>query len=237
MERNIIIDKYLNDQLTAEEKKEFDHLMASDTLFKNEVETAQLLADGIRLSHLSSKMKMLQSIERTEDIKPKNNIRTLNFKKLALAASFALMASISFWLVFQNSSNSLYDEYYQVIPATEIERAQANLEDNFIKGIELYNSMKYADALEYFELSKGPYPRASFYQGISQMELKQFKSAITSFKSYLNSNDSNPLPANYYIGLCYLQLNDHTQAKQYLSLVSEKEATFYSNAQELILLL
>jgi len=230
MDKQLLINKYVQGTLTAEEERELDLLRTEDSTVESEIDELENLSNGIRLNHLEDKMKMLKKL----DERAKGRIIPLfDSRALSLAASFVILVAAGLWFYNQqNSPYALYNEYYEILPAREISRGNQVIQKDFLDAVTIYNQRDFkaaATALENIDV-----PRAAFYRGISLMELKQFQKAIEAFNIYSKNEDPNPLPSHYYIGLCYLKLKDMENAIRFFERVKESDTYYFDKAEALL---
>lgn len=225
-------DKYLrgelNENLIKELQKSGESLSDLDGL-----------KEGIRLSHLSSKLDMLKDFE--ADLSAKKTTKVVSMKKnnlmrYSIAASLAVLLGVGLWMFQTNITNTdqLYTDYYASIPAIDSGLRNEGKNENDLKAAyDLYNSQDYVNA-EKSLADLSDYPRANFYRGISLMELQNYEEAILAFEKYNELNDDPTMPSYYYLALCHLKLGDLELSKANLKQVNSENEEYYQKAQNLL---
>jgi TolA-binding protein len=229
-----LLDKYLSGRITSEE---LEDLRASG----ENLEDLDALKSGIRLSALEGKLDMLKEFEvqmqEDETSGAKIIAQTWRFLKnrrsiLSLAAGFALLiAAIS--LFKYNNKADLYADNYAFYPALGISRGVEEV-SNYEKALSTYNAKQFEAAIA--ELTAfSDINDSFFFLALSFMQMEQFPEAIVNLELYLKKSvdDEFKLPANYYLGLIYLKLENIERAIKYLSKV-QKGSYGYDNAQRIL---
>ena len=231
MDKDLLLEKYLLNSLDSAEREEFDQLMDQDEEFRKEVLTQERLVKGIRFNHLEDKMNMLKNLEEASTKKEKKGriVNLLLDRRLAIAASITVIVAVGIWVFQGGGSSDLYNEYYTFLPATEVVRGD---ESGFGSALSSYNAKNFEEAEK--ALNNFSEVRAIFYRAICLMELGHYSQAAGLFQNYIDQNDNEPLPAEYYLGLCYVKLDDIEKAKEALNSVSESETYYFNRAQELV---
>jgi hypothetical protein len=230
MDKETLINTYFEKLLTAEEQKLFDSLMESDTDFAQEVAFQKNLKKAIILNEREALKKKLASFEnRKPEAQP--------FKIGYAAASILLICGLGFYFS-QNSSTSVYNEFYQTYPnvvaptvrgenGTDI-KAEAFFEydnGNYEKSLALFS--------EIYEAEKDDY--ALFYRALSQMELQKTTEAIVTFKQFdLSKNNAFTPFVKWYLALAYLKEDQKENAMPLLKSLSETENPQQEMALKLI---
>ena len=229
------IDRYLRGENISTANEDFS---------QSELEELTILREGIRLSALQEKSLMLKELEKeiaSNDApvslnQSKGRIMNLN-QVMAIAASLTLLIAAGLWVV-NNSGDSpddLYASYYTKVPgiSESIRSTDPTQQSTYDKAIADYNTQDYDDALN--GLNAVNEPEALFYKGIIQMELRNYDSAIESLREYIKVSGVNgDYPAHYYIGLCYLKLDEIDNSKASLREVKQSNTEYYSKAQDLL---
>ncbi len=104
----------------------------------------------------------------------------------------------------------------------------------FYRGLELYTDKNYQEAAKMFDKSLEKQmdamvaARAVFWKGETEYVLGDYKSALMSYKQFLDSSEAPKTPeyknANYNIGYACFKLKDYEQAANYFQKQTEKGA-------------
>lgn len=215
MDKEILLIKYFEKQLSAEERIRLNELVQTDPDFAADFAFRKQLQVAL---HKNERAALKQVLERHEAGAKRVVFSTRN---IAIAASFLVIAAISVFLYLEkNTKEKLYTQYYSAYPniIMPITRGGVNdLIDSTKKAAFIaYEAQHYAEAKMLFD-NMSTYPNAAyayFYSGICAMENGSFNEAVKKFSQYLNTNNKWQLAddAMWYQALCYLQLENNDAA-------------------------
>ena len=236
-DKEILIEKYFEGQLSANEKQLFDETFKNDGDFKTTFEFEQNVKDGIHLLERNSLKKMLKGFEE----KPQTKI--IPFRNwLWLGAAAMLVMGISLWLFLGNQANSeeLYMSYYQTYPnvVAPIVRGESTPQDEKQKAFEAYEQEKYPIAQtlfhQIFEKTKEEY--ALFYESQSYFASGETQKGIDLLENFKFTDDKYPFKTQqqWYLALGYLKLKEVEKAKKYLQMLVIYENIQKENARKLL---
>lgn len=219
-----LIERYLSQQLSDQESKEFEKRLENDNELKKAKEDTESLISGI---HYASKKELYQKLQLLDKAMPPYEPEGKVVKWYTNPMAWGVAASISLviigWIFFLNPASQdqddLFAQHFEVYPniiAPTVRGAEA---DTAIKkqAYYLYDLGQYQEAIEELsELSKEEDNGAvMLYLGISYLSLNDNENAIRSFEQYRQSQFETFLPqANWYLGLTYLRIGDRNQAKK-----------------------
>lgn len=228
-DKEILIEKYFEGQLSETEKQVFDEALKNDADFKATFTFEKEVKDGIHLNERKALKNMLRSFEE----KPKAKV--FSFRNWVwLGAAAVLVIGFFIWLPFGNQPNSdeLYLSYYQAYPnvVAPIVRGE-NIQDEKNKAFEAYEQEKFEISQtlfhEIFKKTKDEY--AVFYEAQSYFALGETQKGIQLLENSNFSDGKYPFKTqqNWYLALGYLKLKDFEKAKQNLNAL-----TIYDNPQQ-----
>lgn len=230
MDKETLIHHYFEKSLSAEEQKQFDLLLQTDVDFAQEVAFQKNVKKAITLNERSDLKKKLQSFEAS---KPK----VKSFKIWYAAASIVLLCGMGFYFT-QNSTSTIYDDYYQSYPNVVAPTVRSEMkEDSKSEAFFEYDNGNYEKSLELFskiyDLEKDDY--ALFYKALSLMELKKTKEAIAIFNLFdLNKNNAFTPFVKWYLALSYIKENQKEKAIPLLKSLAETENQQQEMAKKLL---
>ncbi|TDP03936.1 tetratricopeptide repeat protein [Flavobacterium sp. 245] len=233
-ERYILFDQYLEGELTAEQKNDFEKQLAEDAQFASEFETfksVQLQLQnkfGIEEERKEFKENLNQIAEDYFNKKPK--VIGLKPWYLAVAASVAVLFGLFF---FNYNQNPVFADYNHPEQASFAERGS---EDGPLKNAEKeFNAKRFSLAIPFFEevLAKGKTPEIQYYYGISLLEQSQFLKAEAVFNELKSGNSVYKEKAIWYLALSKLKQRDYKSCKEILQTISQD----YEDYDEVQLLL
>ncbi|MBU8891263.1 MAG: hypothetical protein KOO66_00680 [Bacteroidales bacterium] len=199
-----LIEKYLMNDMSVGEQKEFERLLSTDTDLKKEFLLRKEINDAILEDDI---IDLRNSLEEITEKDKKHNLYlfTQNRRKfLSIAATIIILISISasFLFPFRKSSNQLFLSYYNAYPALTNIRSSENSNEseiNLKKAFSFYENSDYIQASDYF------------------------------FK-VLNM-DSNNSMAQFYLSVCEFENNNLIVSEEYLmDLILKKDHIFWEQA-------
>jgi len=203
-----------------------------DPQFKEQFEINKSLLEGIEY-HFDKQLK--QSFKDRE-IKLKKRRLSL---VMSVAASFLIIAVLSYWMWDINSGNSdvflkYYKPYYNVVD--EPKRDSVLLPDD-VSAFKLYDKGEFPKAIGALRgaLTKNPHDaQASFYLGLSYLAVNQLDSAVL----YLNKSYQGEIEfsehAQWYLGLAYLKSGRTEEAKKVFKEISNTTGAYRDRAESIL---
>ncbi|OSY88937.1 hypothetical protein WH52_04540 [Tenacibaculum holothuriorum] len=216
-----LIDKYFEDSLSAEEKKEFDSLLSNDSEFQKEFQYQKDVQFAIKSNERERLKKELQNLENTTITTKRKGFSR---KWLAAASVIILLASFSYLLLVKESMMSnqeLYNTYYtpyeNVIHPLVRDDNSSLTNDAFLA----YETNNYTRAVSLFtEAYKETKTNdLLLYKGISLLETKNTEEAIHTFNNYLETNPKYKTQTFWYLALANLNSDNKPEAKKWLEKV------------------
>jgi hypothetical protein len=234
MDKDLLLDKYFEGNLSEEEKHKFNELLSNDSDFKAEFEFQKKAKVAVSLSERKKLKSQLNDIENS--LKQKNN----NKIWLSIAASILIFLSLGSIFVWNSSAknDNLYADFYETFPNIEAPTTRGESTLNVkSKAFFAYDSKEYKKAKELFseiyKAEKTDY--AIFYIGLSEMELNEHKKAINTFSLFEGDAHNNfYYYVKWYKSLCYLKENDMENCKKLLIEVANNTNPFQSKSKELL---
>lgn len=180
-----------------------------------------------------------------EHIRKDDTNRSKKSSWVGIAASIALLVSLSLLYFFQNhkslTAEEIYNRYYSAYPAFAVVRgAELSLVDEnpwqaALKQYEAGNFRKAYTAFQMAEFSMKNKNLAKLYEGICLMELHEYGDAAVQFRQILSSG--NKLLYNqacWYLALCRLKQQRISEAVTLLKQIDPDGNTFYLRAKQLL---
>lgn len=180
-----------------------------------------------------------------EHIRKDENNHSRKSSWIGIAASIALLLSLSLIYYFQNhkrlTSEEIYNKYFSVYPAFAVVRGTVNSqvdENPWQTALHQYEAGNFRRAYNAFhmaELSMNNKNLARLYKGICLMELQEFGDAAMQFQEILSSG--NKLLFNqacWYLALCRIKQQRNSDAITLLKQIDPDGNTFYLKALQLL---
>ncbi|MCB0445210.1 MAG: tetratricopeptide repeat protein [Gelidibacter sp.] len=222
------VERYHNNTMPANERKTFEAQLQNDTNFKAQVADIKTLLLGIETQALKEQLDSFHNeLSKTSTIiKPKPNVRFLNFKKVAVAAILILSLGAFWW--FSSSTNSkLYANYFTPDPGLPTTMGTT---DNyaFFDAMVNYKQGDYKTAISKWkklELNDPKNDTINYFLGVAYLADKNTDKAIT----YLNKTVKVPesvftKDAYFYLGLAFLKSEKTDKAKEAFQKSSSKKS-------------
>ena len=233
-ERYILFENYLSNELSAEEKANFEKQLAEDP----ELASAFEIFKDLNL-HLGNKFgnqeelkafkKNLKSISKEHFKTKKPKVVAFKPWQYAIAASVAILVGL---FVFQNINPS-FDDYNNPEMATFIERGDVN--ENLKLAQDAFNAQKYKTAIPYFEavLKENKSPEIQYFYAVSLLEDNQFQKAETNLSELKTGASIYKDKGTWYLALSKLKQEDYKSCKEILQTIPD-DFEDYDQVQELL---
>ena len=233
-ERYILFENYLSNELSAEEKTNFEKQLSEDPELASAFEIFKELNLHLEnkfgnANELKAFKKNLKSISK-EHFKTKKP-KAVAFKpwQYAIAASIAILVGL---FVFQNINPS-FDDYSNPEMATFIERGEVN--ENLKLAQDAFNAKKYKAAIPHFEavLKVNKSPEIKYFYAVSLLEDNQFQKAETNLSELKSGTSIYKNKATWYLALSKLKQKDYDSCKEILLTIPD-DFEDYDQVQELL---
>lgn len=233
-EHYILFDQYLANELSPEEKENFEQQLSND----------QELADSFDIfkdlnSHLKNKFgnenelidfkKNLKSISKAHFKTKKSKVVSFKPWQYAIAASVALL----FGLFFFQNINPNFEDYNNPENAYFTERGNAN--ENLKLAQDAFNAKNYKEAISYFEtiLTENKSPEVQYFYAVSLLENNQFQKAETNLIALKSGTSIYKNKAIWYLALSKLKQKEYESCKNILLTIPE-DFEDYEQVQQLL---
>ena len=240
-----LIDRKLNQEMTDEEKTNFDELLANDNNINDEFLLHAEIDEAIAEADVINLRQNLNSIHESAQNNKSNSVVRSIFRtklhRIAAAAFFLVLIFGSISIYFMHDTNTVSNEnlfriYYQPDAALLI-RGQSE-DKMLIEGFQKYENRDYSGALNMFnrilETDSDNMP-VQFYAGLSNIETGKYQNALKPFNHIINNNRNLYVEkAKWYAGLCYLKLNDNEKAHKIFKEISASNSTYKYKAKNLL---
>jgi tetratricopeptide (TPR) repeat protein len=235
-----LIERYLDNELSADEKARFERRLGSEAGLAEEVHLQRQLREGLRASGRSRLLGLLADEDRRMDEyhPPAQVIRfdDATRQRFYWAAAAILLLLIPLYLILGpgRRDDKLFAAYFKPYQGVSVQAG-----DPLAQAMQEYRQHDYAQALPILErlLGEGSAEDTTlFFKGNASLALEQTPGAISSFRQIL-TNPKHPFyqEAQWYLALAYLQDGSEDEAKTQLQSVA-KDSTHphYGEATELL---
>ncbi|GEQ86192.1 hypothetical protein ULMS_17000 [Patiriisocius marinistellae] len=256
-EEHILIDSFLNSELTQNEQKLFLKRMEQSAEFNEHVNFEKQLRETLNINDWSfahniehtevktyvelfssSKTKALEStlekIMQDKEIPTKRNF----YPWYGIAA--LLVLSLSVFSIFNTGSSTqeLYAQFYNPSELPSLIVRGALDEDNYNKVQQLFEEENFTETILFTEelLATTSKNRATLmlFQGISFTETKQYSNAIETYNNLIESNLLDAEKGYWFKALTYLKSEDTQKAKNTLRSIIQNNFYNHVKAKELL---
>lgn len=232
--------RFLQGKMNADEATAFQQNLETDPQFREEFDFNKDLLESMRIHYKSVLKGKLQNLEDSEETPAPKKTKQRSFWQISsIAAAIALLFVIGYALLFNRAdTESVFDQYYSpyynVLDGTE--RSVGN--ENTDLAMRLYDQQRYEEALLVFEEAITQNPQNTgllFYKAISHLSLEQPDSAIATLNHIVNQPDNQfQEPAQWYLGLSYLQKGNTEKAKTQFETIESSNNSYSDRARNIL---
>lgn len=232
------LEKYLKDELTESERDQFEEDLENDPELAEALSLQQDLMMGIKMhfdDRLKEEFKKIDLEAEKTGSGGKTQMRTL-WKWAASAAVGLTLVGVFYFMNAQDRNQRLFATYYSDFPNI-IERMQRDTESPIEQAFVYFQNEEWQEAIEAFAALQAEQPGIfypQFYQALSLLNLDRPADAIPLFNAVVRSTDTRFTdPAQWYLSLAYLKLDDEDQAIGILESIDDT-SPYASDAEELL---
>ncbi|MEM7105656.1 MAG: hypothetical protein AAF502_21135 [Bacteroidota bacterium] len=221
MDKEELIQDYLANRLSEEDKVLVDNLLKTDREFQKLYASHLELSMAFRISSEKALKKQLQELDAsmtTESLD--NNIKKSNFgllRRLAIAAIFILGVFIG--IDQFRADNDVFDSYYEICPNTylPITRGETNTGKEY-EVFKAYENGYYATAETNFEeiLRSKNDLNIRFYYAMTLLNQDKYDLALAELKTLTDQTYDYQIESLWYAALIQIKKQDYNVAKEYL---------------------
>lgn len=233
-EAYIRFENYLNNEMSEEERLDFESELRDNSQFKESFELYKETTAFVKQKFSPETMafkKNLESISEGYFAEGKKKAKVISIKPWHYAAAASVLLLLGTW-IFNKDSMPEYSDYSQHENAAFVERSTND--ENLKNAQDFFNQKKYAEAVASFEeIRNADNPEYQYFYAIALIETNHFKKAETILESIRQGNSVYKNKATWYMALSELKQLDYKQCKELLRQIPE-DAEDYENAQKLL---
>jgi len=215
MDREKLIEKYVQGQLTAEEQREFDGLIISEPGFKTEVEFHKNLKRVAEAEDDDNFRKLMTDFEQDAS---SENIKTKYFPtKWLVAASVIVLVGLGYFFMVLNqpTTQELFEENFTPYRNVDHPNERGSQDEDLkTRAFTTYSKGEFESAVEMFsklyESEKESY--YLFYTANALIGHNEAIKAVPLLKEYISTSGEYTDESKWYLALAYLQLEDKNNA-------------------------
>ncbi len=231
------IDAYLNGEMEAVQKQEFEQQLTTDEQLQKQVDELRFLQTTID-KHMQAEQtlpelkKILNPLTQTHFHKAEQQQggRVISMNRVFAAIALAASVILIFFLFLPGVSVDGY-------PVDDMSGAiTRGNETQLAKAAQLFNDEKYAEAVTVFQQLKATSPddaTINYHLGISLVKTKDFTEALTLFEGLAKGESVYKEDANFFAALSAYNLQQNDKAKEYAAAV-KKESKYYKYAKAVL---
>ena len=228
-------EKYLLNEMTPEEKANFENKLQNDTDFKEQFQVYKETSLFLALKFSKETTDFKQNLEKTganhfgKPALKKSKVISLQSKWFAVAAMLVVFMGV--WY-FNSSGNPTFSDYNDYNEAHFVERSDTN--QNLVNAQTFFNAKDYKKASENFaKIEDLTNPELQLYFAISLIETNNFTKASVLLTNISDGNSVYKEEAIWYLALSSLKQKDYKACKLQLEQISEASEK-YNQAQKLL---
>lgn len=235
MEHPELIEKYIQNRLSAEEELVFNKLLKNNSTFKEEVELHVKIKKVITHDDDANFRNLISEIETNSRATTPNR----SYSKWLVAASLLLLFGLGYFSMNSSTATkqelftSYFEPYRNVVhPVVRSSEQQ----DKKAMAFNAYEQGEYEKAIalfsELYSVDNEPY--YLFYKANALLKLEKAEEAIPLLLEHLKTKDTLTEKTNWYLALSYLKVEDSKKAKEFLNTVISNGAYKNKEAKELL---
>lgn len=235
MEYAVLIEKYLRNSLTAEEKLLFNDLLKNNEEFKKEVALQTDIKKVVTYEDDANFRRLVSNLES----EAKSTTQKRSYSKWLVAASLMVLFGLTLFMNTNQkaSSEELFTSYF--VPYRNVVHPIVRGEEQLDKkatAFIAYEKGNYKKAITLFtnlyDTTKEPY--YLFYKANALLKLEKANEAIPLLLEHLKTKDTLTQKTNWYLALAYLKVEKDLEVKEFLNLIINEGSYKNKEAVELL---
>jgi len=254
---DILIERFLKNQLSEEEKATFLIRLESDASFKQSFKLEQQLFQTLNEqtwsfteNDSSKEIREYTSLFKSHEIdklkkilrKENDNYQKSTHKSFRKWILYATAAVIIFFIVIRSldtkkNTQTLYTTYLATTELSSV-TTRGKQQTELANAQTYFENKEYKKALPILEKEMKQQTNLTgslfIYTGIAQMELNQFDNALKTFNTLINSDLLDAPKGKWFKALLYIKMNDIDKATKILQDIINHKLYNYKKATELL---
>ena len=244
LDYSFYIERYLDGEMSKEEKLWFTRELKGDPSLKKELELRKKLNEAVRETDVIDFRKQLQGVFEKSHVETLSRSRIFPLSRRIAVGLSALAIAFSGGLLVLLSNHpmenrEIYEAYFKPAEPGLTYRSEENATDIELRSAMLfYEKGEYEQALRGFESvlrSDSTRIGLNLYSGISQMEIKRYSDANTSFHAIIDNNYILYIEqAEWYLAFCYLMTDNRKKAEEQFEMIADREGYYQHQARKIL---
>ncbi len=223
MDKELLIQKYLQGTLSETEEQLFQEYLEKDPSFADHIPFYEELHYAFAKADYDQTKTQLQSFYKEE----KQSL----WRKWSIAATVLVLMSVgSLWFFNTiNSNETLYAHYFEPYKNVVQPIVRGEVEKNTkVLAFMAYDDGDYDTAIVYINQLLEDQPEAIFalYKANAQLQTDQTEAAIVTLESHIKKTDTIYAQAQWYLALSYLKLDNKEATKGHLNTLLQTHSNF-----------
>jgi hypothetical protein len=239
------IERYINNELSSDEMASFETVLSTSQKLQQEIDLIKDINRALGeddVMRLRNNLQKIASQINDEKTKERSFVGKFNLRRMlasAVAASIIILLGVSGLLSKHQSADEIYQKYYAKYEITgTVRSANTNQNNSFSLALQKFENKEYTEALMLFKqvAENNPENMAShFYSGVSFQETGKYNNAIEEYNTVIQNKDNLfTEQAQWYTGLCLLQINDNKKAYKQFKKIAESKGFYQDKANEIL---
>ncbi len=238
-----LISKYLEGELDPGEVARFEETLLEDHELQEELDLYREVDDALADTEVLELRAQLDELheELTPQLERRNKRSSKRVLRYAVAASVAVVISLGTYSLFfkKVSDNKIVSQFYKPYDVTLVNRsANTNLDVTLRSALLKYENREYDEAIKLFQEALEINPKmvaSNLYTGISYFEIQKYREADKSLSKVIEQNDNLYIEqAEWYLGFCYLKLNENEKAREQFAKLASKYGYYQKGAKKIL---
>ncbi|WP_420572286.1 anti-sigma factor family protein [Kordia sp.] len=236
MNREEIIQDYIANRLSEEEKMKVEALLETDVELQEMYETHTTLAEAFKLTKSDEIKARLQQLDRNEVIPTKKQVTRRMFARIAIAAVFIF--GIFFTVNQLQSTSDFYESYFEVCPNTYMPITRGNESESLqFEAFKAYENKDFKTAETTFTtvLETTNDLNITFYYAMSLLNQEKHDEALAALIPLSKKTFDYQVESLWYTALIQLKNKETEAAKKNLFTLQQLNSNFKTNEIQSIL--
>ena len=238
-----LISKYLEGELDPGEAARFEETLLEDHELQEELDLYREVDDALADTEVLELRAQLDELheELTPQFERRNKKSSKRVLRYAVAASVAVVISLGTYSLFFKKipDNKIVSQFYKPYDVTLVNRSANNDLDVTLRSALLkYENREYTEAIKLFQKALEINPKmvaSNLYTGISYFEIQKYRKADKSLSKVIEQNDNLYIEqAEWYLGFCYLKLNENEKAREQFAKLASKYGYYQKDARKIL---
>ena len=238
------IERYLRDEMSQDERAEFEAAVDGDEALRNEFEAHRMVHETLGNPAENAFRQTLSEVSEGYDsqfdrVPATRRSLSIRWQVISVAATVLLAVGVFAWLDSRQTGNA-FDQNFEPYAMVLTQRAQTDTAATarmITTAVQAYQTGEYKDAAGWFGLLADSEPEAvtyAFYEGVSELAAGNSADAITIFRDVLDKPEHLLMEqSRWYLGLALWKNGDVEESRAVFGQIQSGQYK-YTEAQEIL---